>query len=1233
MTRISGIDAIEGVSTTDSRRLVADIKDEGLFERLAASVLRISEPLYRGVCDTGTNDQGRTIADPADGIVFSRSPSGERFAIIAHHTITKRNRLREKWLDPTLGDLTKALDLFDGFKDQIGSCKRRLVVTCSTTPNSSLVTDLEAAAVHHGIEIDLWAGSRIADVLDIDPDGQWLRARTFGTIPQRLSLGLTRDIGRKMVEDACPQADPTEFIKRDRRKTIDDHLTSRNMLFLTGASGLGKSVLCYNLVMDVARSGGVCLVLTDRIIEEVSTLEEAFSRSLKAYAPALSEFNMESALLSCHPRGVLVWVEDINRVAAPMDLLRKLIRWAGVSEPASESCTDTEDSQRRIRFLCPIWPETLESLSKKERDVIDLDTVLLDEYSPDESSEAVGRRAERVGVEMTRLEAQEIAEQLNHDPLLIGLLSDWREPKPAQIISQYIDDEVTRVAVNKSYQKSEVFGVLNLLASSMLENREMSPSWSHVLLWMRGGSPEAILRLLVQKSSLVNVNDADRLEFRHDRIRNFLLSSFIGEEMNSDCLDSPLFDDPYFAKIVGEAALSTPETATVLERVDKIGPLAQIYAFAAAVRQDHPVCNELHNICKSFLLSEGFQQGPRAQKFAVHAVLAQLDGENILELLRLSPEKCFAKQEGMARNGDIKSAAAFCYTHDPHLNSPRRDRVLMHAVRKLGSAWVDDVGSFLKETNLDEKLLEGALFLAGELGHAKLIDPLERRWRSSQETGEKLTSGMLYAAIMCSAGRDNSFADEVVMAWDELPTKDPEKEQRNPRSDVAEYILRGGLRRHVNDRVIGYLIDLPGRIVGLKNTIPWLLRAIDHPDAVRNVVEAVVEIDRKIECTDGYNFWATIFTDNWRQDRYPNSRRMGSASREALRVSWINTNNDPWLRKRAFDLWSSWMTSHDISKLADSPPDGLEDRALAARLRHGDQSAKPDLARKIKAVDNDFYWLQFAQYVGTEGLEDTIALLFERRREFFLSNPEVYYNPDNFLPEILGDRDDGFALRIILKNWDQVGMKKRYVIALLYMATPESLAIVAEAIQAADDPTKLLEYIDSRLGIKTLNRPGITRLSQAKVLLPYIEYFSDIAKWEIWEVCNKRGWFEWRRRNLDQHMHGPADRAFPRIDENADFEWLDDQLESDLGISAEVHYWAKDRLEIGLTQEKLVDRAEKYASTRRNEDAYKFFANVVSELGTRSDLDRLDMNWARARHVCSLEYANASFAVRLRRCN
>ena len=1218
---------------TDTRELIAAITDEGLFERLAASTLRIADPLYRGLVETGTNARGRTIRDPADGIVFATDAAGRRYAIVAHHTITARARLRAKWLDPEEGDIAKALAVFERSAKRVADLERRLVLTCSFDPDSTLVADLEADAANLGIEIDLWAGARLAHTLDVEPDGQWVRARTLSVPQRRLSVDLARDIGRRLVEAARPQANPAEFIKREVREVLDDQVAiASEIVFVTGRSGVGKSVLCYDLAKDAERSGGAAIVLSEKVVEEALTLEDALQRAFKAYAPDLSEPDFTGTLTHLFQgRDIVIWVEDINRASAPVDLVQKLLRWTRTATPNEQAKGESPLERNSLKFICPVWLDHLAQLSRPERDSVDAHSLLVDEYSKNEGGDAVLQRACRAGAVLTPLEAQSIAEAIGHDPLLIGLVTDWHAHRPGDVIGAYLEDECRKLAAASEYQSSEIRSVLHRLASAMITNRSVSPSWTDALAWMPSALEQDILRHVVKHSLAASVSNQDTLQFRHDRVRDHLFSSVIADTLLKGEADPDLIRDPYFARVVGEAVLMTPDISAGLDGFDPAAPLALFYGFAAAVRYDHPMRATLYNTCEVVLTSEGFEQRPQSERFAINNVLAELDGDDVLDLLRKSPGPCFAKEEGLARNGDVPAAAAFCYRHDPHTPSSRRDRLIAHARFRHGNRWIKDIGDFIANPDNKGKCLEGGLFLAGELGHKDLVAPLKSRWQRMRASGDSLTGGLLYAVVTSAPGRDEVLANDAIAAWAALPDKDPKNPHSNPRADIATYGLGGGLRRHENDRVISCLLRAHEKFSALKHAIVWTMRAIDHPLAVRCVAEAVAEIDRRCEETGGFNIWGTHFTDHWGRRRRPNHRRMGVASRAALKVIWDRQENDLWLRKRAFDLWSASLMQNEIADLAAAPPAGLEDRSLAVRLRHGDQSAKPELAARIEAEENSWYWLQFARCVGTMGLEATLGALLEKRRRLRAECPEDHFPADDCLPELLADRDDAFALELLMSHWDHLAASPGYVIALLYLATPDSLALAEKEIRAAEDPKEVLEFIDMRMGIKVVDRPGLKRLVQAQALLPYLEHFSDMAKWSFWGECNRRGWFEWRQKYLDPLICFPADRTFARIDERADFEWLDRQMAQDQFVLRHSHNWSKGRLEAGISPAEIVDRAERYARSRSTEDAFGFFADVVSEHGTRRDLSRLNMDWALTRQNCVVEVANACFAVKIRR--
>ena len=51
-------------------KALGSITDEGLFERLATTILREAEPLYGSLVQTGVNVDGRTARAPLDGILL-----------------------------------------------------------------------------------------------------------------------------------------------------------------------------------------------------------------------------------------------------------------------------------------------------------------------------------------------------------------------------------------------------------------------------------------------------------------------------------------------------------------------------------------------------------------------------------------------------------------------------------------------------------------------------------------------------------------------------------------------------------------------------------------------------------------------------------------------------------------------------------------------------------------------------------------------------------------------------------------------------------------------------------------------------------------------------------------------------------------------------------------------------------------------------------------------------------
>lgn len=147
------------------------------------------------------------------------------------------------------------------------------MLTSTTDPDDQLIRDVHAAA-GAGLTIDLWPGSRIADFLDRNPEGQWLREQQFGNRAVRLSASQALDISARSLDNYLPLVERTDVVFR----SLDARLAkfARELSgagFLIGESGLGKSIALRRVADDWLKAGGVALILPHDIIEREHTLE------------------------------------------------------------------------------------------------------------------------------------------------------------------------------------------------------------------------------------------------------------------------------------------------------------------------------------------------------------------------------------------------------------------------------------------------------------------------------------------------------------------------------------------------------------------------------------------------------------------------------------------------------------------------------------------------------------------------------------------------------------------------------------------------------------------------------------------------------------------------------------------------------------------------------------------------------------------------------------------------
>ena len=203
--------------------------------------------------------------------------------------------------------MIKAAELFQEEKQRREHLVATLVLTTNQPPSQDLYRDTHAFGASQGLAIDIWSVSRLADFLDNDPSGQWLRQQYFGIDQQRLSRELLAELSRNSLEHGRPKGEPSTLVARDLDRAIGRSLQT-NFLFVIAESGLGKSVACFKRPNEHVASGGFGLILPHYIVATSLSIREAIGAALRQLHPQLAFGAEIDALAFCSSERPLLLV-------------------------------------------------------------------------------------------------------------------------------------------------------------------------------------------------------------------------------------------------------------------------------------------------------------------------------------------------------------------------------------------------------------------------------------------------------------------------------------------------------------------------------------------------------------------------------------------------------------------------------------------------------------------------------------------------------------------------------------------------------------------------------------------------------------------------------------------------------------------------------------------------------------------------------------------------------------
>ncbi len=1230
------------MAAESSIKALEDLTDEGLFERIATAVLRESHPLCAGLTHPGTNADGMTVKAPIDNITFVPGANPPHFVCV-QHTITKAESLGRKWLyeppapaesmnpgaaakgkstehrSPKLppGDLVKTAEIVTKERARTPDMLATLILTTNKEPGEQLVRDATAAGNARGITVEIWSRSRIAHFLDNTSVGHWIR-RQLGIEAELLSRALLDQISRLSLERSRPVDDPRAWVPRALDNTIARQ--RRQATFLVGESGQGKSVASYRALQAYVANGGVGLMLPAEVLEQASTVEGAIAEALRRLHPKLAAG--QTAFEHCTPeRPLFVLVEDINRSGHAPRLLEKLVAW-----------TSGNESRHSLRLICPVWPRVLLSVSESTRKTAESMLLFSERMTSEECRAAVMVRARQAGRAMSEISADQLATRLGSDPLLIALHDYAAESDPHDVIGGFIERALARGQTEGTALAHDLRAALMLLSEEMLRRRQLDPSWSELDCWGLGRNVPQCIAQIARAEELVRVGGSKaspRVEFRHDRVRDWLLVECAVELEEARQLTDDLLAEPFYAEIVGRLLMRRGFPPELVERIKNLNPLALFYALRS-IGNDSASRMIIRSAIERWLDDPATStRAKRHLRWEALAVLQVVDGQDIPALVKRFPDPGLTGDLAALHNGDVEAGLRVCAIIEFGTGATFRDRQIEHAKLHFRSQFISTVADWLARVRDAEDGSatgrRGLIELAGHLGDSALVPALERCW-SADPAPERLYQEYLFAFARCCVDDDVAARNiaPICDAWAALPSHADAEHRPSPRDDFGAHDLHWAFKRSPPTTAALRYFVLRAKQPDLGWQITYMVNEVDHPIAVQQAVDYAAERIR--QSPTGSTLVAVQFAEGWRMSKTVDRSYMSPESRKPLRDRWTDTGNDAAERKAAFRFWVASEGADDLAVLRRFERDALlGDAILSVRLSMGDVDAIPELVEKLRQGESARRsWWHLARHVWSSELDAELEDTLSCRRRGATQNWNESSDLDYVLTDLLARFPIHQSAQILLRHWDHLRYSRRFVQLAFYVATPDLVALATACVKECPHPSSLLAHIATAYGVKHLGHPGVTREVQLLVLEPFVELLSDGDRSQLALACNEAGWFATRRRLFDKYITNTfyawklneASRTFDGMLAGRRRRWIRHEIER--------------AMRTGVSWTEMFGALTNWLRSQVSIDALKMVIEAVIAFGTREDVALLQLvGEANAELQASL-IADASYAVRRR---
>lgn len=1239
----------------------------GEFEILALRALRVLDEDCRAVIHLGVNSQGKTIPNPLDGFCLVPGTNPPKYVMTAF-TLCKKRELKRKWLfGGTVGavsvsrkrrssavaredgDLVKAARRAEQLREGIPNAQFIVYLCTIRIPESDLIDEVYANARGFGIEARFLEGSMLRDFLDTKSEGQWLRQEHLGIEADQLSRSLLQRLCRDILDRYAaemPFCDPATIVQTIASQEAQNVLRQPTLFLhaLVGPSGVGKTVVAFDLLRQHIGREGVGLWIRREIAERASTLPEAVDEVLRATHPRLEKGAGQIAVrFGTVESPFIVVIDDVNRSTTAPQLIQKIVGWARNARRTDNSGKVQPSS---VRILCPIWDSyySADLRMRGPNDWMGVQTV-----GPMRRSESVACLRVALGTLAERFsdgELMHFAESLKDDAILLGLFAknmiSQPELNPTALAQDVIGNLVIRavgeLAARTGFAIGHYRSALRQVSLEMVRRRTLYPSWTALEEWF--GSGHQIVQLLSQlaaQGAICRGSQSDatgQFQFRHDRILDYHLRAALSELSVENHPPDDSVWDPFFVHHLAWALVSCNLPSHTLELAAHRNPVAVVAAIEHLPSLPSNGTSAVLAKARGWL--ETVSQALPSVRDDAYGVLARIESPHLLAVTDgLGKDRRILF--GRLRNGDAAAGARVLSEHFyPGTRYQWLEALIQQAKFRHGPELMARLKELLAQKDIEDALRSGALSLAGYLGESSLATAMRTGWENAQDRNKFIVE-TLWASLRCSCAAPAEFLAPVFAAI--LGLKD--MDQAGGLSDRQTVLqeTRFAARHGFKEEVLKFLRDL-GQREEYQGIIAAILEGTDHAVAVDFVARSMAFWSHRAKEEGKFSPWAATWADRWTRGDGEGTVPLSQASADALRSLWQEETNPDWLRQYALSVWAK--VAGDLRYLRSiSEESALHETAVWHRALRGDRTTASQVAGKLT---EKAWWFEVVPKIWCKEMVEAL----DYQLSLVAAHDKPWNNRHYGLAHTLRDIPARDGVRLLMKHWPTVCRKPLFIQAALYLSTSESRARAAESIHSLGMKREIFQHVSYFFGFNMAGLSDRLSILHLDSLRPFLTCLDPMCVRDMLEFCRRHGYLGWAIEVLQPECLRRAKAAETRPYNKFDWdfhlsEWFfptDTDLLERLDHAetveppqrrGELWRWSRGFLERGDPLTRLFRIAKAWLNASPSMVRYKMVASLIEENGARSDLEILHA----CQPICETDegrstLADVSYVVRRR---